>query len=737
MQLADKTADHEEDTIKSAKAPADETSPAASVQKTGSRESCMQPASLEDQPNLEEPQSPGPDQAHQQMQPSIDPATNEKTGHEELRQQPACNDAGQGVQEDAQMTTAQQEDSEMEGIQGLEQAHNIPTNVTPMAEHPENSGKHAMDLDQLEADDEEMPDVADHTLYPDKATEPGSSCAVPHAPAPSLPTEHMVFPEELNEPVQPLEGGAGMETSSMPAIGMPVQKKPQHQTDDEMSSRPDSAHDWQTDKAAAGSLVEVHGPPVNKDVHMDDENDKRSEQQEKTDAETTSGETTCDVIMQEHAQGTSHDSGVMQAEGAAKVASPACTLPAPTEPPAADDQATPTAVMLRPQQQLNLQPSASMQSPLSPPSGGMQITPMRTLPRQDSAGKSKSSASATFTFSPPTQPSRIQRPSAPLPVQPSAPVVASQRQPSTPTGHQLVADKRQQITLGGGQLGAMSAGAQKSGGAATSKSVPHQAMLQQPRHVQHITQPSALAKAKEILGRMPQVIRMPTPPRQVLPRSEQNSAFKTPTAAPHTPALPDTPSLVSPTAAGCRSQSPLGGKRFPSRTVNTGTEPDRQVQVQRPNQALQPMHTPAALAPALQLSPPTLKGGAADAQAQPTVQPSSVQVSAEQQPSNDIPQKDAHGPVHKPNAEAAADEEMLLKPDEHVAGRSFTSELIRGRIQLEKMMLEAQKMMDEALELNVLTAISANRLVRLDNPIMNAKLMALKREAEELFSSED
>ncbi len=54
-----------------------------------------------------------------------------------------------------------------------------------------------------------------------------------------------------------------------------------------------------------------------------------------------------------------------------------------------------------------------------------------------------------------------------------------------------------------------------------------------------------------------------------------------------------------------------------------------------------------------------------------------------------------------------------------------------------QMMLEAQKMMDEALELNVLTAISANRLVRLDNPIMNAKLLALKREAEELFSLEE
>ncbi len=61
-----------------------------------------------------------------------------------------------------------------------------------------------------------------------------------------------------------------------------------------------------------------------------------------------------------------------------------------------------------------------------------------------------------------------------------------------------------------------------------------------------------------------------------------------------------------------------------------------------------------------------------------------VQVSVEQQPSNSIQQKEAGGPLHEPIAEAAADEEMLLEPDEHVAGRSFTSELIRGRIQLEK-----------------------------------------------------
>jgi hypothetical protein len=53
------------------------------------------------------------------------------------------------------------------------------------------------------------------------------------------------------------------------------------------------------------------------------------------------------------------------------------------------------------------------------------------------------------------------------------------------------------------------------------------------------------------------------------------------------------------------------------------------------------------------------------------------------------------------------------------------------------MMLEAQKMRDGAMELRVLTAIAANRMTRLDNPIMNNKLMALKSEADELLRSED
>lgn len=214
--------------------------------------------------------------------------------------------------------------------------------------------------------------------------------------------------------------------------------------------------------------------------------------------------------VQKHAQDTSHDSGVMQAEGATKVASPAVALPAPTVPPAADDhQATPTAVMPRPQQQQILQPTASMHSLLSLPSGDMQVTLKQALPQPDSTGKGRSSASATFTFSPPPQHSRIQTPSASLTIQPSTPVVASLHRPSLPPGHQNAVDKRQPDPLGCGQLAAMTAGAQKTGGAATSRSAPQQARLQQPRHVQHIAQPSALAKAKEILGRMPQVPLLP------------------------------------------------------------------------------------------------------------------------------------------------------------------------------------------------------------------------------------
>ena len=215
--------------------------------------------------------------------------------------------------------------------------------------------------------------------------------------------------------------------------------------------------------------------------------------------------TVCAVHVQDHAQDTSHDSGVLQAEGEPKVASPAITLPAPTASPAADNQATPTAVMPRPQQQQILQPTASMHSLPLLPSGDTQVTSKQALPRSDSTGKRRSSACATFTFSLPSQPSRMQTPSASLSVQPSTPVVASLQQLSSPPGHENAVDKRQPKPLGGNQLAAVTAGAQKSGGPATIKSAPQQARLQQPRHVQHITQPSALAKAKEILGRMPQV----------------------------------------------------------------------------------------------------------------------------------------------------------------------------------------------------------------------------------------
>lgn len=338
--------------------------------------------------------------------------------------------------------------------------------------------------------------------------------------------------------------------------------------------------------------------------------------------------TVCALHVQEHALDTFHDIGVKQAEETAGVASPPCALPAPTVSPAADDQTTPTDLMPQPQQQhnlqQNLQQTASTPSPLPLPSEDMQIISKQTLPRPDSPGRHKSSTPANFTFAPPAQPSRVQRPSALLPVQPSTPVVATQRQPSPPPGHQIAMDKRQPNPPAGRQLDAMSVGAQKTGAAATSKSAPQQAMLQQPRYVQHVTQASALAKAKEILGRMPQVppllimssllsvsvllllqdacpdlpcrkvrrsradfflahiflmfmqysvvysdsvnirqvIRMPTPPRQVLSRSEQQSSPLTTSATRHNPALADMPPLISTTAAGYRSQSPLAGNRY-------------------------------------------------------------------------------------------------------------------------------------------------------------------------------
>lgn len=54
-----------------------------------------------------------------------------------------------------------------------------------------------------------------------------------------------------------------------------------------------------------------------------------------------------------------------------------------------------------------------------------------------------------------------------------------------------------------------------------------------------------------------------------------------------------------------------------------------------------------------------------------------------------------------------------------------------------QMVLEAQKMTDQALELKVMAAILGNRLTRLNNPIMSAKLDEMKRHAEALLKDED
>jgi hypothetical protein len=41
------------------------------------------------------------------------------------------------------------------------------------------------------------------------------------------------------------------------------------------------------------------------------------------------------------------------------------------------------------------------------------------------------------------------------------------------------------------------------------------------------------------------------------------------------------------------------------------------------------------------------------------------------------------------------------------------------------MLLETQKMSDETLELHMLAAMAGNRVLRMDNPIVNTKLAAM------------
>ncbi len=52
---------------------------------------------------------------------------------------------------------------------------------------------------------------------------------------------------------------------------------------------------------------------------------------------------------------------------------------------------------------------------------------------------------------------------------------------------------------------------------------------------------------------------------------------------------------------------------------------------------------------------------------------------------------------------------------------------------LERMRLEAEEMQAKMLELRVQTAINANRLVRLDNPIVFSRLDTLQAELEALM----
>ena len=56
---------------------------------------------------------------------------------------------------------------------------------------------------------------------------------------------------------------------------------------------------------------------------------------------------------------------------------------------------------------------------------------------------------------------------------------------------------------------------------------------------------------------------------------------------------------------------------------------------------------------------------------------------------------------------------------------------------LTQMVLEAQKMAEQALELKVMAAIVGNGVTRLNNPMMAAKLAELKQRAEQLLRPEE
>ena len=54
-----------------------------------------------------------------------------------------------------------------------------------------------------------------------------------------------------------------------------------------------------------------------------------------------------------------------------------------------------------------------------------------------------------------------------------------------------------------------------------------------------------------------------------------------------------------------------------------------------------------------------------------------------------------------------------------------------------QMLEEAQQMTDQALELQVMAAILGNRLTRLNNPMLAAKLKEMKQRAEAILAPED
>ena len=76
---------------------------------------------------------------------------------------------------------------------------------------------------------------------------------------------------------------------------------------------------------------------------------------------------------------------------------------------------------------------------------------------------------------------------------------------------------------------------------------------------------------------------------------------------------------------------------------------------------------------------------------------------------------------------------MLIR----AALRMYTASAVSGSTGGVQMLEEAQHMTDQALELQVMAAILGNRLTRLNNPMLAAKLKEMKQRAEVILAGEE